>query len=179
MSGWRHLFSLQGVSNIVLHVTLIVAFISIFFFTYGSYIEKKVVDNQMEILVENFTADIDIFPDNVRDLMSNTIQNIELPDMKKEDEAVKTSNTKLKKRAFTFIGTLTVVGILTMLILWVASGRKFSLKSIIMENVGLLIVVGLTEFMFTTFVLKNYRSADPNIIKKQVVDNLSDYGKTC
>ena len=179
MDDWEHIFSMRGASNIILHITLIVTFISIFFFTYGAYIEKKVVDNQMNLLVQNFTKDMSVLPSNVNDAMRTSISNINLTDMSKIDARVKKSNEELKKKAFMFIGILFAIGMSIVVGISLAAGRKYSLVALIAENIGLLIIVALTEFLFATLVLKNYRSADLNIVKKQIVVELIKFGNSC
>ena len=51
------------------------AFVGIFFFTYGSYTERKVIDNQMDILVKDFTSDFVFFANEISPESVKTLQN--------------------------------------------------------------------------------------------------------
>ena len=39
-------------SNVIMHIMIISVFIGIFFFTYGAYLEKKILQNQLDFLVK-------------------------------------------------------------------------------------------------------------------------------
>jgi hypothetical protein len=50
------------------------------------------------------------------------------------------------------------------------------LVKIILMTLLILIFVGTTEFCFLRFVGINYRTADPNLVKRNVVRAMRDYG---
>ena len=79
------------------------AFVGFFFFTYGAYIEKKVVSNQIQVLLDDFTEDF-IFLQNKQirasfQKIGEKIGNIKPPDLSAADAKIEKENSRLVKDA--------------------------------------------------------------------------------
>ena len=46
-----------------------------------------------------------------------------------------------------------------------------------LKNVALLLVVALTEFLFTTYIASKYISFDPNYIKYTLTDAMKEFAQ--
>jgi hypothetical protein len=77
---------------------IIIIFISFFFFTYGTYIEEKVVKNQMGYLSTNFMETIKLLGKNVNEIASDNINSLIVPDLSDEDEKAAENNKKVMKQ---------------------------------------------------------------------------------
>lgn len=162
-----------------------VLFLAVFYFTFGVFVERKVVDQQMEEIASTFTNNLVILPPDTREKVKKAIQNIDPPDMKSEDERVSRSNKKLMKKAFIVMGVIAIIGITLVGTLWWFSDgnrgffRSFSLTNLLLENGAILLLVAATEAAFAWFILRNYRSADPHVVMRELVKQVKEYGQKC
>lgn len=162
------------VANVILHVVLISSFIGIFFFTYGSYVEQQVIKSQMDYIVKDMVGDLNNFiPSGSKSTINATIGQIQPPDMSKEDADAQNNNSKLLKQALTVLGIVFAIGMGTTI--WMSYHYNFSMKELLKTDLIILGFVALTEFCYLTFIGKNYRSGDPNYVKKALVESLQKY----
>lgn len=164
------------VANVIMNVVLFSAFIGIFFFTYGTYIEKQVFKSQIDYLFDNLLGSVKIVAPEVSNFKP-IISNIKLPDMSAVDAQVNESNKKVRMTAMKAISALIVVGILSIGLighfgkLGDISKAKF-FKTLLMYDSIALIFVGLTEFTFATEFASKYMTLDVNRIKRDVFNKL-------
>ncbi len=161
-----YLLGIRALSSNIFMLAIYTMFVPILFFTYGAYIEKKIVKSQVERLVESFTS-------NVTELGFN-IPNIEIPIDKSLDSEVKKNNDELLKRAFLYLTIGFLGGIILSVILWIYAKKKFKFKHLVYENFALLLLVAITEIAFFGVISRNYRSLDSNEIKKYTLVKLSE-----
>ena len=171
------------VANIILSVAFTASFIVIFFFTYVSEGESGIVIANTKYTISEIVDNmIILLPDNIKKLF----QNINLPIDKDGDKKVSDNNAVLKTKAFTYIGIFLLVAIiLSFLILQIKVDGTFNIYkleymdffSVLIENFGLLIFVGLTEFLFFKFVISKYVSSNPNVIKSTILSLIQKYTK--
>ena len=82
--------------SIILQITLIVSFISVFFFVYTSTVEHQIVVNQVNSLVTDFTQDLNLAMTPAdKQTLQNAFKNITPPDMSSDDASAKATNNKL------------------------------------------------------------------------------------
>ena len=155
-----------------MNVLLISVFIGFFFFTYGSYIEDKVVKAQTKILSDNIYNYLKLFGKDVNIKIKEQVLQIKLPDLSKADDFTIKSNNKIMMKAakVNIIFTIVVVGLIYFI--YTKSNKDFNLKTLIYQNLILLSFVGLTEISFITFFAADYVSIDTNNIKLNVVNNV-------
>ena len=161
-----YLLGIRALSSNIFMLAIYTMFVPILFFTYGAYIEKRIVKNQVERLVDSFTS-------NVTEL-GYTIPNIEIPIDKSLDQEVRINNDKLLKTAFLYLTFGFLGGIFISVMLWKYAKKKFKFKHLVYENFSLLLLVALTEIAFFGVISRNYRSLDSNQIKKFILEKISE-----
>jgi hypothetical protein len=165
------MFNKEDVANIILHVTFISVFIGIFFFTYGSYIEKKIVKKQVEFLIKSNKNMLIILPPEIKKTLLDEINMVKL-DFVEEDKKVEEQNKKLKKKAFILFIICLVIG---LSIVWkMSNSYNFGFSHLIKENLIILLFVAIVEFSYFTFIAQYYLSIDPNIIKRRLFTSVNN-----
>ena len=163
------MFNKEDIANIILHVTFMSIFIGTFFFTYGSYIEGKIVENQVKFLIHSNKNIVDVLSSDIKKKIINEINGIKL-NFSEEDKKVEEHNKKLKYKAFILFGVCLVVGIIVVLVM----SKLYNLPFIhlLKENLIVLFFAGLIYFSYITFFAQNYMSIDPNIIKRKLIETI-------
>jgi hypothetical protein len=173
------------IPGILVMVALYTVFVSIFFFTYGAYVEKSVVQNNAKLLVEGLVGDISFFgkeisPSDMKTL-EKLLQKIQLPDTTGMDTKVAQQNKEITKQTAIVVGVGAIIAIVIAIIFWWLIVKKtwkdFGIN-IMVKSLLLLFIVGCTEFFYFTFISKNYRSLDPNVAKKAIIQSIQDELKT-
>lgn len=168
------------VSNIIMHVIFMTIFLTIFFFTYGSYVERETVKNQVNFVVDDLFDSIKPFlPDESRKKIKSEVatykENIDVS----KDEIVIQHNNKIKKTAMTaviiflIIGTFVIYTLMKKLDMQHMSNNAF-IKKLLKHNFIVIIFIALTEYIFLSVFSKNYISIDLNVLKKNVMNKLAD-----
>jgi hypothetical protein len=164
--------------NIIVSVVLISTFIPVFFFTYVSSVEKKIVKKQLENIVDELMSEVNMFlNDEQRELMKVMLNSMEMKDLSKEDKMVEENNNKLKKKSAMFFAVLIAIASMIVGYLYFENGltkdltkdRKEDLSVFMKEIIGLNIVmlgaVALSYFLFIRLVVSNYGIVDSIFIK--------------
>lgn len=163
------------ISKVFINVLFISVFIAIFFFTYGSYIEEKVVINQMHFLSKDIKNLFGLFGENINNLISQKLDEVTLPDLSKEDKKAQQSNSIVKNKAFQFVLMFAVIVLAIVYFIYVRyNNGTYQLNEIISENIVILIAVGITEYVFLAYFGARYISIDPNIIKLSILESLRE-----
>jgi hypothetical protein len=168
---------IQNATSMLLQVILIVTFISIFFFTYISYIEKQIIVEQINSFVVSIGGEWGmLLSDSQKEKIKNSINNSSNVDVKDADERVATHNESLFNSTLLLLLSVFIIGISVV----VALVRYYDLEwTIILRNSLIpLIVVFITEFIFITYIAANYKTLDPNHAKKVLFQILDDYSKS-
>jgi len=165
-------FSTHHIATIILSVTLIATFIGVYFFTYGTYLEKVVVDNQMDYVVKDLVSDFKILAPEAAQSARISIQNIKEPDMRKEDEETAAANKKLLTTAMIVLASVFIAGIVSSLTIVFTTGVHA--KEFFITNLIAIVIVGLTYFAFTNFAGRMFISADPNFVRKTILETLKN-----
>ena len=154
------------ISNIVMNVTMISTFIGIFFFTYGKTIEENVVKGQSELVADYIAKDLSTFID--KPTAQKLASQLSPPDMTNADKQVELKNTELQRSAFNILILVAVGGLLFTIIL--AKYYTLNLQSILKTNLVILLFVGLTEYIFLTYIGQNFISLDPNFVPHDQIE---------
>ena len=166
------MFSKKDIGNIILHVILIATLITIFFFTYATTVEEEIVKDQVDFIIEDLTEGTKLFPAEMTGLLKASVDGIELPDMKSVDEEVEKKNKKLMNHVLILVGAILISGL--SLVYFMSQKYDFSFLDLLKHNAIVLLFVGLTEFCFLRYLAKNFRSGDPNHVKKTVLVTLKN-----
>lgn len=161
----------NGICNILVALTIFSVFLSIFYFTYASNVENQILNIQIKNLTDNLTSNIKDFNIDTDSLLK-IINDTKLPDLSKEDNDVMNINSQLIKKALLMFGIFSFITIfITIIICYI---YKINIINIIKINIILLIFVALTEIFFLNIIAKSYRSLDPNVVKKNFINNLQN-----
>ncbi len=169
---------IQPGTGIVLQVTLIVCAITLFFFLYASRIEEKIVVTQIDRLVDSFTEDMGVLLEpNEKISIQNFMENLEPPnDMTEQDEQAERTNSRLISQSAIIIGAFMVCGLFVTFFLGIY--YQLDWKTIVKNAFFGVGACMLTEYVFLTYFAANYRSLDPNTIKRAVIDSLEKYANS-
>lgn len=165
----------EDLASIILQVTLSVTFIVIFFFTYGSYLESKVVRDQVDYVVTDLMTDIKIMDGSSLNLLTDIANNIKAPNMEEQDAEAMQHNNTIMYNALIIFGILFIIGISISSFMMIYYNLDY--KTIILRALLSVSAVAIIYFLYTTFVLGNYHSADTNVVKKAIIDSLIDFEK--
>lgn len=156
--------------EVLMHCFLITLFISIFFFYYGTYIEENTVSNQLGGIVNDVVMDIRTINPNIIDYVKPYINNMIMPDLKSADDQVAANNKSVIINTIIAITIFSII--LLVIIVIIVHKNKLSWKKIIAENSISLIFIGLTYFMFTTFIIGDFKSIDKNYFMRCLIESI-------
>lgn len=163
------------ITNILLHVGLMSLFLTIFFFTIAQYFEKKIVEDQISFVIDDFVGNtLKPIDDATKKEIKNKINDIfKNQDFSKEDDNVKEENQKIKKKAWGFVGVLlSIIGIIVVMTGFIYQWDIYYIKYLLSSSIFSLLFVAITETLFMFLIAQNYLSADPNKIKLNIIDTL-------
>ena len=172
----------KDIVSLAIQVTFVYTFLTIFFFVYVQKVEKEEFVSQMNLIVDTLFND-------VKNDMPNLI-NTNYP-VKQEDvvvlvdgiiglfeskiaidaqgtvKQVYEQNQNVKKSAFkSLIKFISIVVIFATIVILI--GYCVPIKYQLKKALVVVIFVGLTELMFLQVVAKNYITADPNKVKRDI-----------
>lgn len=155
-------------------------FLTVFFFTIAQYFEKKIIEDQIDFVIDDFVGNsLKPVPETTKDEIKNEIDSaFDKQDLSKADESVKKENTKISTKAWIFVGTL--LGIILVIVLtfgFIYKWDRYYLKFLFNSALISLIFVAITETLFMFLIAQNYLSADPNQIKMKIIDTIGS--NTC
>ena len=174
---WEHTKML--IPSVLVMLAFYTTFVAIFFFTYGKYVEKQVVQANARLLVSSLVDNVAFFgseisPEHMEDL-HKALSNMQLPDTSASDKQVADDNKKLVKQTFKVILGGAAIALVMAVLFWyfiVKQDWKVFGFNIVTKSLLLLLVVAITELAYFTLITKNYRSIDPNKAKKTIVDSM-------
>lgn len=162
-------------TNIFIHVGVMALFITIFFFTIAQYFEKKIVEKQIDFVIDDFVGSIlkPISKETKEVIKEKINKEFEKQDFSKSDDAVKKQNNEIMKKAWTFVGILIAIIVVIVIILgFIYKWEGYYWKFLFNSSIFGLLFVALTEFIFMFLIAQNYLSADPNKIKLSIIQTL-------
>ena len=167
----------ETITYILLHIVVLAIFLTVFFFTYSVTVEKDIVVNQIDFLMDdifgNFFKGI---PQEDKDNITNQLNELmEGSDsaFEQQDEEVIENNNKIIKKSLIFLIIIVavIVSMITIVFImkpWTNSNKKQYLIACVVT----LLFVGITEVVFLLLIAKNYLSLDPNNLKENIVEEL-------
>jgi magnesium-transporting ATPase (P-type) len=135
------------------------------------YLIESVIGNNMLELDDN-TKNLII--SNIKGNTGNGINN-------EEDKKVNKNNKKIFKNSMIILSIILLLVILLFVFFMIMRNssitffQNFEFIKIFKESMIILVFVGLTEFCFLYFFGRKYIVIEPNLLKKQVVDQLNEY----
>ncbi len=158
---------------ITLHVLLVATLICVLYFTLVLPLEKQIVNNQAEYLMNEMTKDFELVPSEYKKALGGYISWVKNDiDMKEADNAVKEINKGILKQVLIsgFIFFVLCLG----LVAYCNSKTKDNIDYIDLSKrlCVVLLFVGATEYMFMRFLSSPYLYADPNFVKKNIYESV-------
>jgi hypothetical protein len=144
------------------------SFIALFFFTYVTDIEREVVLNNVNYIINELGGSLPILLDGLpqRDIIKS-LDLVKLDDMKEADETVKKINDKIIHNSLVIFTSFFAVSLVICLSICIYF--KLDIVEILSTNLLLLGGIALVEFVFVNFIIRNYISADINGIFKNIL----------
>jgi hypothetical protein len=158
---------LEGLSSILLMVSIYSLFVPSLFFTFGAFIEQLIVKKQIDRVTEEIKQ--------VPEAVGYDIPDINIPPADpSEDEKVIKSNQDLMTQAFLILVSFFIAGAGLSYIAWNSSEKRIPYKHIIVSNLLLLGLVSLIEILFFGLITLNYRSLDSNMVVRTSLKTIGE-----
>ena len=171
------------VCNILLHIILISAFLGSYFFTIGANLERNVLQDQLNYLVETTLQPIKILFPNISDDIKHKIKNQNFNfDINADKKSIE-NNKKTIQIAIKFITIFVIIGFIVILFLAKMMDRNGLsmgqfMKKLIKHNLIILIFIIATEIIFAFCFAKKYMSININKLKQQIFLSLDKIKNT-
>jgi Fe2+ transport system protein B len=175
-------------SNAVIQATVVFIFLTYFFFSYVSPMEKTEFQAQIKTIVDDIynqnSEEIKRqFPTDENSKLLAKIQVYGLIDSV-EDYLVKNTkdvNSKIDEKNKSIVNNsiLTVLVTISLVVLiFIVSnyfGYHMSITDILKESLFILIFVAITEYLFLTIITEKYISIDSGTVKETIAKSVIDY----
>lgn len=174
--------STESKATIILSVTLVATFIGVYFFTHGAHLERMIVEEEMDYVVLQLVGNLRTLSPELANIVKKSVDNIQMPNMEQADIEADLYNKKLLRKAMIVIGIILIVGVFISVSLLLYAKNKHpddvSIVYFLITNMISLFFVGLTYYLFTSFIIRYYKSADPNFVKKKILEVIKEYSGT-
>jgi protein-S-isoprenylcysteine O-methyltransferase Ste14 len=166
---------IENISKIILSVVVISAFIGIFFFTYEAKVEQRIVKQQSEEIIKDFTSEFrSLLPQPILKDVYNSIEpSLVAPDLSELDEEVRASNQALVKKASRIIVIFVIIGLLLVALLCFIF--RINPRDMIISTTITLLFVAIAEYIFVTYLVQNYSTIDSNFVRQKILNILANY----
>lgn len=162
----------KEIASIGISVGLMVLFIVSFYFTIAVNFEKKVVENEVIRLTSRYTNIYQCFPDDLKQDIKSKITDINIKNEANLDNEVIKNNNKLKTEAI--IISLIIVIIFIGSSIFICNKYNLDTKSIFLNNLVVVLILGFIEFLFTRFAVYYYKPLDINTINSRILKLFSE-----
>lgn len=182
MVNWKSvgLTALHFTAAVLCNVGGFLIFITVFFFTLGSWIEKLALQNQIhELVTASLTTMLWIVvpPDELNAIIT-AVNGTHIPDMTAEDQQVTDSNVALEKKSFAIMLSaglgLLLVGMIFGAIheVQLRKGVKGALKEawqLFLMTLLMILSIFATELAFALLVSRYYQTVPPSWMNLQII----------
>jgi hypothetical protein len=159
--------NLKFLVNLLLISVLAISFLTIFFFLHGADIEKEIVENNLNYIIdESIDNYVILLSDEQKKEVYKKLNEFKFDNMDEEDEKVKSSNKKLQNKSFI------ITGILIVCVFIIVSGivvyKNYNYTEILLKNSILLVGIAMVEYLFLLNFGSKFISANTNYIKGKI-----------
>jgi hypothetical protein len=180
-------------SNTLIQITIIFAFLTFFFFSYVSKVENTEFKHQIEFVVDSiYKRHSQEINDNInskkvdKDYIKAEIYGlIDLEEdkinktSKSENEDIDNNNKKILDNSKFYVIITAIISFIILSLLFIISyymyGCYLPINSFVKEGVILLVFIFIIEFLFLNIIVKNYITANPNLIKNKIASSIIKY----
>jgi hypothetical protein len=172
----------QELCYMILSFLFIATFIVIFFFTYVSKVEEKIIVSHVEKMTSDMFEETDLFlqPEQ-KELISLIIKNNKpkIPDsILEDDKRVEENNKELLDKSIKIFSGIVIIGLIIIAILYYKSKEPINLRRVIRNSLIVLIFIAVLEFCFVRIISQNYILIDSNLFKSLFFKKLSEYANS-
>lgn len=172
-------FKVFNICNILLHIMLISAFLGSYFFTIGANLEREVLKDQLNYLVDTTLQPLKILVPSVSNDLKNKIKSYNFKLDESADINTAKKNKETVKKAIKAISLFFILGLIVIVILakiFDRDGMTYGefFKKLVKHNLIILVFIAVTELIFAFVFAKNYMSLDTNRLKKQIFISLDN-----
>ncbi len=158
-------------ADLCIHVALAATALSVIFFFYVSRIEEKIIETQIDSIIDHYMSFLDYTPSYLKGHLQTLFRQLDVPDMSAGDQQVLQNNNQIKRMAAIALGAGCSVSIaFAMLIMFVF---KLDVTKLLIHNFIIITAIVVVEMLFTTFVVQYYIYADVNLLANTVAETMS------
>lgn len=168
----------EFIVDVILYVILVFNILTILFFTIVKNVEKEIIQNQINNLLNSILIDENTFDESIlyeqqyKFVKQNLIAKINsIPVNQNEEDKIKKNNDEIFKNSMIFLVIINVIGIICLVFLW--RYQNFDILYYLKKNLVLGIFVFLTEIMFLYVISKNYMYIDEKYIMKNLQQKIT------
>jgi hypothetical protein len=168
------------ISNIILHIVLISILIIVIFITYGIFLEKKILDNQIEYILDKIFKPIKILIPDTKIFNTDILEKLKMKDTDEVKKKIDIHNKKLLLKGGLFNGILVLISLIIIIFMGVKYEQKLDngdkltfgnyLGKLMKYNLTTLIFVALTYIGFITYIGYNYIYIDERAIGLNIIN---------
>ena len=165
----------EHAGGVLINVGAFAIFLTAFFFTVGSWIERLAVESQLEIIVDQGIngAVLDILGANTAGSIRKAIGDITLPDMAVADRAAARRNEALMTKA---LQVAIPAGVLTMfagaVLVGLGTRRSVKIYQSLSMAAMMILAVFMVELAFALLVSRSYKTTPTSWAAAQFLDAL-------
>lgn len=163
--------------NIIVHVSVMVVFLTIFFFTFASHQEKNITENQINFLLnDSIKAEVSALPETIKTTLKTKVDSSldkNKDSLAKQDEEVENKNKQLMNYMTNLIFIIIAFTSFFVFAAYYYFKWDFSKLLYILKSAGVtLVFVAITETIFLYLIPSNYLAIDPNKVKYKIVNKI-------
>jgi hypothetical protein len=173
----------QNICYMILSFIMIATFIVIFFFTYVSKVEEKVVKDHVERMTREMFEETDLFlkPEQ-KDILKTFIEmnRPQVPDaILQDDKRVEEHNKKLLDKSKKIFSALIITGLIVIFLIYITrKNEKIDMKIVIRNSLIILFFVAVLEYLFVSIISQNYILVDSTLFKSLFFKKLGEYSRS-
>ena len=163
--------------NIIVHVSVMTIFLTIFFFTIASRQDKTITEKQLNFLLnDSIKGEVSALPEDIKTKLKKKVDaslDKNKDSLAKQDKEVANKNQELTDYMtnllfMILVGTAFFVFIAYYYFKWDISKLQY-----ILISAGItLVFVALTEVIFLFLIPSNYLAIDPNKVKYKIINKI-------
>ena len=177
----------NDILNILFHVLILFTFLTIFFFTYISSIEKNTTQDAINNIINNqsnsILSEIDnldkkigekINWDKIKEISENVINSNVDYDKTEDGQNIKDNNNNIFWTSIYIIIALIVI--IIGYIVWnlYYKNKQLNIGEILKNNFVIFLFVGTIEFLFFVYIVSKYIPTTPDIIGITAIEKIKE-----
>lgn len=161
------------------HITLISLFETLFFFIYVSTLEDTGIKNTINGLIESIVLSCSTFNESEKIIVNDILvlfinTNQTITDGNIVQQKRLNYNNNLFNRAWIYVGSLGILLAVFSTFLGIYYPRHIKWRELILENIGLVVMLAIYEYMFFSTIIMPYLPISAEEIERNIVYELQN-----